>query len=153
MMFLRKPYNDKSIVYQHMYPCVSLTGPKTLHSSYSANNRHIRNTLYRRGFILMLCYFCPIFNKNDSCSCSCIKCFYRIVIQYPTRHFIIPSCLDIICNINASAFPSLRNFAFVVSWYLLYLNTLRPRWNGRHFPDDIYKCIFVTENAWISLRI
>ena len=26
-------------------------------------------------------------------------------------------------------------------------NTLRPRQNGRHFPDDIFKSIFVNENV------
>ena len=26
-------------------------------------------------------------------------------------------------------------------------NPLRPRQNGRHFPDDIFKCIFVNENV------
>ena len=25
--------------------------------------------------------------------------------------------------------------------------------NGRHFPNDIFKCIFFNENAWISLKI
>ena len=25
--------------------------------------------------------------------------------------------------------------------------------NGRHFPDDIFKWIFVNENAWISINI
>ena len=33
------------------------------------------------------------------------------------------------------------------------VNTLRPRQNGRHFPDDIFKCIFLNENVWISLKI
>ena len=33
------------------------------------------------------------------------------------------------------------------------LNTLRPRQNGRHLPDDIFKCIFLNENVWISLKI
>ena len=32
-------------------------------------------------------------------------------------------------------------------------NTLRPRQNGRHFADDIFKCIFLTEKARISLKI
>ena len=32
-------------------------------------------------------------------------------------------------------------------------NTSRPRQNGRHFPDDIFKCIFLNENVWISIRI
>ena len=34
-----------------------------------------------------------------------------------------------------------------------YVNTLRPRQDGRHFPDDILKCIFLNENVWILLRI
>ena len=29
----------------------------------------------------------------------------------------------------------------------LYINTLRPRQNGRHFADDIFKCIFFNENV------
>ena len=33
------------------------------------------------------------------------------------------------------------------------VNTLRPRQNGRHFADDIFKCIFLNENAWMSLKI
>ena len=33
------------------------------------------------------------------------------------------------------------------------INTLRPRWNGRHFTNDIFKCIFLTENSWFSLKI
>ena len=35
----------------------------------------------------------------------------------------------------------------------ILFNTLRPRQNGRHFPDDIFRCIFLTENVWISLKI
>ena len=30
-------------------------------------------------------------------------------------------------------------------------NTLRPRQNGRHFADAIFKCIFWNENAWILI--
>ena len=33
------------------------------------------------------------------------------------------------------------------------VNTLRPRQNGRHFLDDIFKFIFLRENVWISLKI
>ena len=32
-------------------------------------------------------------------------------------------------------------------------NTLRHRENGRHYPEDIFKWIFVTENAWILIKI
>ena len=34
-----------------------------------------------------------------------------------------------------------------------WFNTLGPRQNGRHFPEDILKCIFLNENVWISIRI
>ena len=32
-------------------------------------------------------------------------------------------------------------------------DTLRLRQNGHHFTDDIFKCIFLNENVWISLNI
>ena len=33
------------------------------------------------------------------------------------------------------------------------VNTLRPTQNGRHFLDDIFKCIFLNENVKISIKI
>ena len=35
----------------------------------------------------------------------------------------------------------------------LLINTLRPRQNGRHFADNIFKCIFLNENVWIPIKI
>ena len=32
-------------------------------------------------------------------------------------------------------------------------NTFRPRQTVRHFADDIFKCIFVNGNVWISLKM
>ena len=32
-------------------------------------------------------------------------------------------------------------------------NTLTPRQDGRLFPDDIFKWIFLNENVWISIEI
>ena len=32
-------------------------------------------------------------------------------------------------------------------------NTLRPRPNGRHFADDIFKYIFLNENVQIPIKI
>ena len=34
-----------------------------------------------------------------------------------------------------------------------FINLLRSRQNGRHYPDDIFKCIFFNENSRISIRI
>ena len=36
------------------------------------------------------------------------------------------------------------------SWHI---NTLRPRQNGCHLPEDILKHIFLNENIWISLKV
>ena len=33
------------------------------------------------------------------------------------------------------------------------LNTLGPRQNGRHFANDIFKCIFENVNVWIPIKI
>ena len=36
---------------------------------------------------------------------------------------------------------------------LTSLNTLMPRQDGGHFPDDIFKCIFLNANVLISIKI
>ena len=46
--------------------------------------------------------------------------------------------------------PTMRCFEVP---FLVNLNTLRPRQNGRHFADDIFKCIFLNENVWIPIKI
>ena len=33
------------------------------------------------------------------------------------------------------------------------INSLRPRQDGRHFPDGIFKRIFLNENVWILIKI
>ena len=33
----------------------------------------------------------------------------------------------------------------------LDIDTLRPRQNGRHFADNIFRCILLNENVWILL--
>ena len=42
-----------------------------------------------------------------------------------------------------------------ISWVLVRigLNLLRPRQNGLHFADDIFKCIFFNENLGILIKI
>ena len=36
---------------------------------------------------------------------------------------------------------------------IVLINSLRPRHNGHHLSDDVFNCIFVNENARISLKI
>ena len=33
------------------------------------------------------------------------------------------------------------------------VNSQRPRHDGRHFADDIFKCIFLNENVWIPIKM
>ena len=47
----------------------------------------------------------------------------------------------------------LANHQSVCSSVWPMFNTLRPRQNGRHFADDVFKCIYLNENMWISLKI
>ena len=40
-----------------------------------------------------------------------------------------------------------------MSDWLFNLNSLRPRRNEQHFADDIFKCLFLNEDVWISIEI
>ena len=54
------------------------------------------------------------------------------------------------CPVNLVSMESI----FKVVPELNYVfNTLRPRQDGCHFPDDIFKLIFLNENVWIAVKI
>ena len=53
-----------------------------------------------------------------------------------------------ICNSSNS-----RYAAIYCEIYRTIVNTWRPRQNGRHFADGIFKCIFLNENVWILIKI
>ena len=38
-------------------------------------------------------------------------------------------------------------------WTIVSTHWERPRQDGRHFPDDIFKCIFLNENVQILIKI
>ena len=72
------------------------------------------------------------------------------VIQYPMR---ISSMAAKMYHMKASCFLKCVIDMGSLSDTIWPFNTLRPRQNGRHFPDDILKWIFLTENVWISIEI
>ena len=56
------------------------------------------------------------------------------------------------------------NFSHIDTTHLIYncshrrlmltdVKLLRPKQNGRHFPEDIFKWIFLNDNVWISINI
>ena len=56
------------------------------------------------------------------------------------------------CHTIRCVSSSYSDVQFHVSTFSKF-KTLRPRQNGRHFPDDILKWIFFNENVWISIEI
>ena len=40
-----------------------------------------------------------------------------------------------------------------LTYWVLFVNTLRPRQNGRHFAGDTFKRLFLNENIRISIKI
>ena len=40
-----------------------------------------------------------------------------------------------------------------LQWMAAVHITLRPWQNGRHFADDLFKCIFLNENVWNLIKI
>ena len=76
-----------------------------------------------------------------------------ISFYFPHALFSFAPCTLWLCQIN--------NFEVEVEVGLILLsvyvnqcvNTLRSRQNGPHFPDDIFKWIFLNENVWISINI
>ena len=67
------------------------------------------------------------------------------------------SCyLDLLSSYSETRQQDSRTFVtwpICLSMIVRSLNTLRPRQDGRHFPDDILICIFSNENEWHSIKI
>ena len=63
------------------------------------------------------------------------------------------------CNHSIYSWFKKHNWLWVINCYAILgpcpipFNTLRLRQKGRHFPDDIFKWIFLNENVWISINI
>ena len=75
-------------------------------------------------------------------------------------HGKVFTLLAFVQRIHQSAVTSPHKGPVMQRWSLLgalspnkLFNTLRPGQNGRHFADDIFKCIFSNENVWISIKI
>ena len=109
-----------------------------------------------------------IFCRNQLVKTNKIPCFIEIYINFWNSRYV--SCELIPCFwsdiIISRSFNKLHwehtcgymqkicnSIVITLELCLCCVNTLRPRQNGRHFPEDIFKCIFLNENAWISIKI
>ena len=85
--------------------------------------------------------------------------FIKIYERWLGTMIIVPATrchapFMILMNIHISGWhlSGMQVPVFLGGEFLQIVNTLRPRQNGRHFPDDIFKCIFLNENVWISIK-
>ena len=89
------------------------------------------------------------------CYMSLFSCIFPMFVPNPrvreygsrqSHYYHFPLCrtsmikLSLVANIDADCAVTI-------------FNTLRPRQNGRHFADDIFKRIFLNENIWIPITI
>ena len=70
-----------------------------------------------------------------------------------------PRCFGTKVSVAAvlSTQPCISSYSWLTQYLILYrshhVNTLRPRQNGRHFADAIFKWIFLNKNVWIPIKI
>ena len=76
----------------------------------------------------------------------------RITIRL-TGQFNVGECRHLWCWHGETQYPWIvwEIQSIVLTWRPI--NTLGPRQYCRHFPDDIFECIFLNKNVWIPLKI
>ena len=72
------------------------------------------------------------------------QCSASIIVRLFCRSLYVRHCHITSLNIHL-------NIIFVFNKAIEF-NSLRPRQNGRLFPDDILKCIFLGDNVRISIK-
>ena len=91
--------------------------------------------------------------------------WWRVSIKKSATPFLKRIALDfrwLTCNINlnnqAETWVTFSNVQRAVPRTIyraciVFFNILRPRQNVRYFADDVFKCIFLSENVWFALKI
>ena len=82
---------------------------------------------------------------NGSCACNYDNIFYTSVKNFTALHKVI---IRLVISINPVSHRHTHPCQSCTA-----INTSRPRLNGHHFQDDIFRCIFLNENVWISINI
>ena len=57
------------------------------------------------------------------------------------------------CGVDRKGQVHQQHCYWVIKFHHQWVNTLRPRQNGRYFADDTFKLIFFNENVAISIKI
>ena len=80
---------------------------------------------------------------NGSCACNYDNIFYTSVKNFTALYKVI---IRLVISINPVSHRHTHPCQSCTA-----INTSRPRLNGHHFQDDIFRCIFLNENVWIWL--
>ena len=101
---------------------------------------------YISVFGIRLTFFLTtISTEMDSWKAQNFKSTWWLCMFITTCHFL---------HWNSTLY--LLNYVMTTFLILITLwgwDTLRLRQKGHHFPDNIFKCIFLNENVWISIKI
>ena len=106
---------------------------------YCTRGRHVTQQFLVKGQShKVLQIFCPQWwNWLQTCSCP---------------HYII-TFLSLSAFCTSDWIPGRGYASSDALWISVFVDTLRPKQNSLHFPYDIFKCIYLNENVWISIRI
>ena len=118
-------------------------------SYYRKYTIEIDSNAYWNESTYLCCIFRFITNLNYwfKCENSYLKNNYKSLLG-SISVLIIAKKLNVQIDIIDSASSLLRKPEIKSP-----VNTLRPGQDGRHVPDDIFKCIFLNENVWIFITI
>ena len=92
---------------------------------------------------------------DDTCSCYMIgDCFssvnHNMILLYAVLYII--TWYFLLCSkFKYDITYTVVNYNMIL--HTMWFNTSRLRQHGRHFPDNIFKCIFLNENVWIAIKI
>ena len=126
----------------------------------------MRNTVHNSWDVKMIMKYCGWWDEK------LLSLQLLVLHLYTDQKFIIMMPIDVLAPDGAgwSANILLSSILCDYLWFCTHfqwwgdfiqngssdftaLNTWRPRQNGRHFADNVFKCIYLNENVWILLKI
>ena len=121
--------------------------------------------MYVGMYVCMYVYiyiYIYIYSKNSKVSCAPEKrIWYNQSKQHWQESFVTPKSAMCVCCCGICETLMIKSSPCIYvcmevahQWFRAgRIHTLRPKQNGRHFPDDIFKWIFLEQNVWISITI
>ena len=90
----------------------------------------------------------------DSFHATAVNNFYCYGVDKASEMLLRNSCCRRV-YFKTNIYFRFENVAHGFHSHLIvsFSNTLRPRQDSHHFADDIFKCIFLNDNVWISITI